>query len=74
MKTELKDMLTDMLSEERVRQRGLFDPAAVTQMIRDNDTGVRDYTLQLWGLLTLELWHQTFVEQRRVNFASPVLA
>ena len=32
-------------------------------MIRDNQTGERDYTLQLWGLLSLELWHQAFMEQ-----------
>ena len=74
LKNELKDMLTDMLSEERVRRRGLFDAAAVSRMIRDNESGERDYTLQLWGLLTLELWHQSFVEQRKTATAERVLA
>jgi asparagine synthase (glutamine-hydrolysing) len=74
LKNELKDMLTDMLSEERVRRRGLFDAAAVSRMIRDNESGERDYTLQLWGLLTLELWHQTFVEQRKTATAERVPA
>ena len=69
LKNELRDMLTDMLSEDRIRRRGLFDASTVTQMIRDNETGERDYTLQLWGLLTLELWHQAFMEQRRVATA-----
>jgi asparagine synthase (glutamine-hydrolysing) len=74
LRNELRDMLTDMLSEERVRRRGLFDATAVTQMIRDNETGERDYTLQLWGLLTLELWHQAFVDQRRTATVERVLA
>lgn len=74
LRNELRDMLTDMLSEDRVRRRGLFDATAVTQMIRDNETGERDYTLQLWGLLTLELWHQAFVDQRRTATVERVLA
>jgi asparagine synthase (glutamine-hydrolysing) len=69
LRNELRDMLTDLLSEDRVRRRGIFDATAVTQMIRDNETGQRDYTLQLWGLLTLELWHQAFVEQKRTESA-----
>ena len=63
-KNELREMLTDLLSEDRIRRRGLLDPAAVTQMIRDNETGKRDLTLPLWGLLTLELWHQAFIDQK----------
>jgi len=67
LRNELRVMLTDMLSEERICRRGLFDPAAVSQMIRDNDSGEQDYTLQLWGLLSLELWHESFLEQRRIK-------
>jgi asparagine synthase (glutamine-hydrolysing) len=63
LRNELREMLRDMLSEERVRRRGLFNATTVTKMIRDNQTGERDYTLQLWGLLSLELWHQAFREQ-----------
>jgi len=73
LRNELREMLTDMLSEERIRRRGLLNAAAVTQMIRDNETGERDYTLQLWGLLTLELWHQAFVDERRTATPDPVL-
>lgn len=74
LRNELREMMTDMLSEERVRRRGLFNPAAVTKMIRDNETGQRDYTLQLWGLLTLELWHQVFIEQRSTAITEPIPA
>jgi hypothetical protein len=42
----------------------LFQPGAVAKMVRDNGRS-RDYTLQLWSLLTLELWQQTFVDGTR---------
>jgi asparagine synthase (glutamine-hydrolysing) len=72
-KNELREMLHDTLSEDRVRRRGLFDPAAVTRMIRDHEAGERDYTLSLWGLLTLELWHQAYVDRRKAVLQEGVL-
>ncbi|HZU09367.1 MAG TPA: asparagine synthase (glutamine-hydrolyzing) [Pseudacidobacterium sp.] len=65
LRSELSEMLGDVLSEKRVRERGLFRPGRVAKMIEDNRTGQRDYTLQLWSLLTLELWQQTFIDASR---------
>jgi asparagine synthase (glutamine-hydrolysing) len=73
-KNELREMLKDMLSEDRMRRRGLLEPRAVTRMIHDNETGERDYTLPLWGLLTLELWHQAFLDQRMAVTPERLLA
>ncbi len=64
LQNELREMVGDLLSEKRVRERGLFQPGAVAKMVRDNGRS-RDYTLQLWSLLTLELWQQTFVDGTR---------
>ena len=61
LRNELREMVGDLLSEKRVRERGLFEPSAVMKMVRDNGKS-RDYTLQLWSLLTLELWQQTFID------------
>lgn len=67
LRTELRDMVHDLLSEKRIRERGLFQPAAVAHMIQENETGRQDHSLRLWALLTLELWQQTFLD-------SPALA
>jgi asparagine synthase (glutamine-hydrolysing) len=64
LKGPLHEMLCDLLSPERVRRRNILEPDAVTRMIRANDAGERDYSLPLWSLLTLELWHQAFVDQK----------
>jgi len=64
LKNELREMVGDLLSERRVRERGLFQPGAVARMVRENGRR-RDYTLQLWSLLTLELWQQVFIDESR---------
>jgi len=58
----LKPMVEDLLSEETVRRRGLFQPAAVQQIISANQTGQEDYNLQVFQLLTLELWQREFLD------------
>jgi asparagine synthase (glutamine-hydrolysing) len=60
---DLAPMIADLLSEETVSRRGLVDPGAVRRLIDDNASGRADTSLQLYALLTLELWHQTFVDR-----------
>jgi asparagine synthase (glutamine-hydrolysing) len=61
LRNELREMVSDLLSEETIRRRGLLDPSTVTAMVRQNQSGERDWTLQLWSLLTLEIWMRTFI-------------
>ncbi|HEY0376021.1 MAG TPA: asparagine synthase (glutamine-hydrolyzing) [Pyrinomonadaceae bacterium] len=60
----LRPMVEDLLSEETVRRRGLFDPREVRRIIDANLSGREDYNLQVFQLLTLELWQQTFIDPR----------
>lgn len=59
---DLAEMVDDLLSETQIRRRGLFEPEVVRAMIADHRSGRRDRAYQLWQLLTLELWQQTFVD------------
>ncbi|MGI9067501.1 MAG: asparagine synthase (glutamine-hydrolyzing) [Pyrinomonadaceae bacterium] len=59
----LKPMVDDLLSEETVRRRGLFQPAAVQKIISANHSGKEDYNLQVFQLLTLELWQREFLDK-----------
>lgn len=58
----LRPMIADLLSENTIRSRGLFDPAEVGRIIAANDTGREDNNLQIFQLLTLELWQRTFLD------------
>ena len=62
---DLKPMVDELLSPERVRERGLFDAAEVERLVRANEEGKADNALRIWALLTLELWQQTFLDGAR---------
>ncbi|MDQ3701809.1 MAG: asparagine synthase (glutamine-hydrolyzing) [Chloroflexota bacterium] len=59
---DLREMTDDLLSPSRIGQRALFEPAAVRRLIQEQRSGRRDWSMQIWQLLTLELWLQAFVD------------
>lgn len=60
---DLGEMVDDLLSEDRVRLRGYFEPTSVRQLVEEHRRGRQDWSMQIWQLLTLELWLQTFVDR-----------
>jgi asparagine synthase (glutamine-hydrolysing) len=59
---DLREMVDDLLSETNLRQRGLFDVAAARRLIDEHRAGRQDWSLQVWQLLTLELWMRAFLD------------
>lgn len=62
MRHELRPLLGDLLSEESLRRRGLFDVAAVRRLIQQNDMGKIDAAYPLFSLLCIEIWCRQFVD------------
>lgn len=60
----LKPMVDDLLCESAVRKRALFEPRAVRDLIDRNLAGREDLNLQVFQLLTFELWMQQFLDGR----------
>jgi asparagine synthase (glutamine-hydrolysing) len=60
---DLAPLVADLLSEDTISRRGLVDPSTVRRLFEENSSGRADNSLQLYALLTLELWHQTFVDR-----------
>jgi len=58
---DLRGMVDDLLCESQVRRRGLLRPERVSELVKKHRRG-QDVSMQLWQLLTLELWMQTFVD------------
>ena len=58
----LRPMVDDLLSAETVTRRGLFRPAEVKRVIEANLSGREDYNLQVFQLLTFELWQREFID------------
>jgi asparagine synthase (glutamine-hydrolysing) len=61
---DLRSMVDDLLSENSVRNRGLFNHKNVTKMIADNDSGKRDSAYTIFSLLTIEIWCRKFIDDK----------
>jgi asparagine synthase (glutamine-hydrolysing) len=58
----LRPLISDLLSEETVRRRGLFRPEEVKRVVDANFSGREDFNLQVFQLLGLELWQRQFID------------
>ena len=62
LRGDLKAAMMDQLSPERVRRRGLFEPATVNRLLVEHLDGRRDHGAALWTLLVLEHWQRRLEE------------
>jgi asparagine synthase (glutamine-hydrolysing) len=67
MAEDLRPVAGRLLSRERVRARGIFDPEAVGRVLAENDANRADHSYLLYCLLTLEIWQQTFLDRPGVE-------
>ena len=58
----LRPMVEDLLSEETINRRGLFDAQEIRRIIDLNLSGKEDYNLQVFQLLNLEIWMREFLD------------
>ncbi|MDA1142423.1 MAG: asparagine synthase-related protein [Planctomycetota bacterium] len=47
-----------MLSDNRLKREGFFEPTYVKQLLDEHMAGYRDHRKLLWTLLVFELWHE----------------
>ena len=66
---DLRPLVDDLLSESQVRRRGLFRPEVVRRYIDEHRSGAEDWSMQIWQLLTLEIWMQLFLDGGARAFA-----
>jgi len=65
LKFKLRPLARDLLSPERVRRAGVFNPAFITKLQDEHERGVANHRKLLWTLLMFELWHESFIETPR---------
>jgi len=70
---DLKDLLDDVIGAEQVRKRGLFRSEAIRRYVDEHRSGRRDWSMQIWQFLTLELWMQMFLDGGAREFESEML-
>ncbi len=65
LKFKLRLLARDLLSPERVRRAGVFNPEYVSRLQDEHERGVANHRKLLWTLLMFELWHESFIETPR---------
>jgi asparagine synthase (glutamine-hydrolysing) len=68
----MREFMHDTLLSPRSLQRGYFAPAWVKTMMQEHDTSRHDHHQRLWNLLTLELWHQAFIDGQSLSSHDPL--
>lgn len=64
LRKDIQPMVSELLSEEATRKRGLFSWPAIQQLLADHSAERKDYTDQLFSLVMLELWLQAFLDRQ----------
>ena len=61
LRNDLREMRHDLLGPRALGARGWFDPRGIAELEAAFDAGRSDYSLQIWMLLSLELWARRFL-------------
>jgi len=71
---EFGRLAREVLSDRRARERGWLDPRGVEAVL--GPSGVRDErrVRQVWALVCLELWAQTYLDRPRESLDRPLPA
>ena len=59
---ELTGFVRDLLLSQKTRQRGIFNPVYIEQLLEQHMRG-RPLELQVWTLLSFEQWCRTFLDR-----------
>ena len=62
IKEDMNEMVGDLLSESRIKNRDIFNAAAVSNLIDQNRKGKIDASYTIWSLLAIETWMGLFVD------------
>ena len=58
LRKELRPLMNEMLSENRLKSEGLFNASFVRRMVEEHQSGRQDHRKPLWALLCFELWRK----------------
>jgi len=61
LRTELRPLLEDYLSDERIEREGLFSPKYVHQLKSDFLNEKKEFDLKIWYLLMFEMWYEQWM-------------
>ncbi|HEX2129351.1 MAG TPA: asparagine synthase (glutamine-hydrolyzing) [Solirubrobacterales bacterium] len=61
LRGEMYDFARDVLAPSTLRRHGVLSPETVARLLQRHRSGREDLSRQLWGLLSLTLWQETYL-------------
>jgi asparagine synthase (glutamine-hydrolysing) len=55
-------VVDDYALSARTRERGVFDPEYVRNLVAEHQSGARDHSQRLWALVNFEMWARQFID------------
>lgn len=68
LKNELRDLMQDVLSPDKVKREGFFEPTFVEQLKEEHLTGKENHSHRLWAMMVFGIWQDIYL--RRTNGSS----
>ncbi|MDT8420830.1 MAG: asparagine synthase (glutamine-hydrolyzing) [Desulfuromonadales bacterium] len=59
--------ISDLLSEDRIKNRGFFSSGYLKKIINENKANAADHSYLIYALMSLELWIQSFIDNAGVE-------
>jgi asparagine synthase (glutamine-hydrolysing) len=69
---EFGRLAREVLEDSRVRARGWLDPREVRTVLATPDSGDGNHVRQVWALVCLELWAQTYLDRDAGSLSAPL--
>lgn len=63
LRHDLRPLMSEVLSEKSLRERGLFDPTGVRRLIELNATRQLDASYSIFSMICIELWCRMFLDR-----------
>jgi asparagine synthase (glutamine-hydrolysing) len=67
MRSDLKKLVIGRLANSRFVDAGIFRADYLQRIVQEHMTGKKDHSYRLWLLLSLEIWHDIYLEEQPVD-------
>ena len=61
---ELKEWTLEILSNDNIKRRGIFDPLKVEKLLKKNFSNEFDYSYTIFCMICIEIWCKKFIDKK----------
>jgi asparagine synthase (glutamine-hydrolysing) len=67
MRSDLRKLVISRLANSRFVDAGIFRADYLQRLVQEHMNGEKDHSYRLWLLLSLEIWHDIYLEEQPVD-------